>query len=169
MKGGYMGMREAFNYIPSPYIPEIQYTPDVTSKYGVPKPESLRNRLEQITRFRAYLLRTILIHLINSGMVYMTEGFRDLAESFLPLCNQVIANMDLYLRTMGINVARYLLDVYDLGEGEYSELKPFIEVYVYVKDINEMLRIWENTVNFLRSTLGDSMLEYVDIFFTRAR
>ncbi len=162
-------MREAFNYIPSPYIPEMQYTLDVTSKYGVPELESLRNRLEQITRFRAYLLETILIHLISSGIVHMTEDFRDLAESFLPLCNQVIANMDLYLRTMGINVARYLLDVYDLGEGEYSELKPFIEVHVYVKNIDEMLRIWEDTVNFLRSTLGDSMLEYVDIFFTRAR
>ena len=162
-------MHEVSNYIPSPYIPEIQYTPDVTSKYGVPKLESLRNRLEQITRFRAYLLETILTHLISSGIVHMTKDFKDLAESFLPLCIQIIANMDLYLRTMGINVVRYLLDVYDLGEGEYSELKPFIEVHVYVKDVNEMLRVWENTVNFLRSAVGDNVLEYVDIFFTRAR
>ena len=79
------------------------------------------------------------------------------------IINQIIANMDTYFRTMGINVSKYRVDFYDLD----GEIRPYIEVYVYVKDIKEMLRIWEKTIDFLRSTLGDSILENVDIFFTR--
>jgi len=164
-----MRVYEVFNYAPSPYTSSIQYIPDTTSKLVVPEQELLRDMLEHIARLQAYMLEVTLIQLLSSDMIHMTEGFRNFAENLLPLCNYLIANIDLYLRGVGVNVAKYLLDVYDLGEGEYPELKPFIEIHVCVRDIDEMLRIWESTVNYLRSMLGDDALEYVDVFFTRVR
>ena len=89
------------------------------------------------------------------------ERFNEVIDQ--EVINQIIANIDAYLKAMGINVARYQLGAYDLD----GELRSFIEVYVNVKNIKEMLRIWENTINFLRSMFEDSMLENVDIFFTR--
>ncbi len=160
-----------FNYIPSPYIWDAQYAMVVASDatLGVASIHELHwSMLEQVTRLRVLMLRSVLEQLINRNAIYVTEGFRNLAENTLPLCSQIIASMDIYLSARGVNVAKYVLDVYDLGEGEYSELRPFIEVYVRVEDVNEMLKIWEDTINFLKATLGNGVLEYIDIFFTRA-
>ncbi len=164
-----MGSYEVFNYAPLSYIQGVQYIPDATSKFVISKQELLRDELEHIARPRTHMLSAILIQLISNNMIQVTENFRNFAENLLPLCNHIIASIDLYLKSINIDVTKYLLDIYDLGEGEYSELKPFIEVHVYNRDIDEVLRIWRDTVNYLRSLLGDDILEYVDIFFTRAK
>ena len=111
---------------------------------------------------------SVLLQLVSNGMIHMTEAFRSYAENLLPLCSYIVVHLHLYLKTASIDVAKYVLDVYDLGEGEYSELRPFIEVHVHVKDVDELLRIWRNAIDYLRSTLGDAVLERVDVFFTRA-
>ena len=75
----------------------------------------------------------ILRELSELGMVCITERFRMIAEDLIPLCGYVISNIHLYLNMLGITISKYVLDVYDLGEDEYSEVRPFIEVYVNVR------------------------------------
>jgi len=70
---------------------------------------------------------------------------------------------------LGITISKYVLDVYDLGEDEYSEVRPFIEVYVNVRSVDELLDLWESTMRYLEEMLGDQVLAQVDIFFTRTR
>ncbi|MEM1610143.1 MAG: hypothetical protein QXQ57_00670 [Sulfolobales archaeon] len=159
----------AFNYTSLPYITGIQYLPDNTSKYVFLEQGLLLDKPELgIELLQIYILRASLMSLTSNNMIHITNAFKSLAENLIPLCIRITAYIDLYLRIIGVAVARYLFDVYDLGEEGYYEPRPFIEVYINVKDIDEMLKIWEGTVNHLRSTLGEDVLKYVDIFFTRA-
>jgi hypothetical protein len=66
-----------------------------------------------------------------------------------------------------INVTRYNLDIYDMGEGEFSEPIPYIEVYVDIDDIDEMLNLWKDTLEELKKRFGEELYN-IDIFFTRA-
>jgi len=115
------------------------------------------------------LFRTLAIlrELNELGMIHVTKRFRMVAEELIPLCGYVISNIHLYLNTLGITISKYVLDVYDLGEDEYSEVRPFIEIYVNVKSVDGMLDLWESTMRYLEEMLGDHVLAQVDIFFTR--
>ena len=100
-------------------------------------------------------------------MIRVTKRFGMVARELIPLCGCLISNIHLYLNIHGITVSKYVLDVYDLGEDEYSEVRPFIEVYVNVRSVDEMLDLWESTMRYLEEMLGDHVLAQVDIFFTR--
>lgn len=66
-----------------------------------------------------------------------------------------------------INVTRYDLGMYDIGEGEFSEPIPYIEVYVDIDDTDEMLNLWKDTIEELKKRFGEELYN-IDIFFTRA-
>jgi hypothetical protein len=66
-----------------------------------------------------------------------------------------------------INVTRYELGMYDIGEGEFSEPIPYIEVYVDIDDTDEMLNLWKDTIEELKKRFGEELYN-IDIFFTRA-
>ena len=100
-------------------------------------------------------------------MIRVTKRFGMVARELIPLCGCLISNIHLYLNMLGITISKYVLDVYDLGEDEYSEVRPFIEVYVNVRSVDEMLDLWESTMRYLEEMLGDHVLAQVDIFFTR--
>lgn len=123
-----------------------------------------------INAFRDYWLNLLWLNLLKmANMIYVSDRFSRLFEDLRPLLEHVIVNIDLYLRSTGIYASKYVLDVYDLGEEGYSEARPFVEVHINVEDVDEMLSVWENVIEFLEARLGDEVLDYIDIFFTRAR
>lgn len=103
-----------------------------------------------------------------ADIIYISNKFSKLFDHLRPLFEYIIVNVDLYLRNNGIYVYKYVLDVYDLGEGGYSEVRPFVEVYVGVEDVDRLLDVWKNVIRFLEALLGDDVLDHIDVFFTRA-
>lgn len=166
-------MYGSFNYGISTYASDVASELLITSV----KPEMSLVNLElprDINRINLYLLQMLselsLLRMLNeSNRIRISNRFDRLFENLMPLCWQVIASMDLYLRVTGISATEYTLDVYDLGEEGYSEVKPFVEVHVNVESVDEMLSVWESAINFLKIRLGDEVLNFIDVFFTRAR
>jgi len=151
----------------------LSYPSDITSELilipAAPEtlltdPGLLRSVIKQINDFQANLLK--LLSALN--MIHISNRFYRLSENLIPLCGQLIVTTYIYLGVIGANIVKYVLDVYDLGEEGYSEIKPFIEIYVDVKEVDKMLDIWGKTISFLRAMLGDEVLNLIDIFFTRA-
>jgi len=169
----------SLNYNILPYAQDATSELVITSvKPGI-SPASLElpsseQLLRNMNRINLYLLEMLnelglLMTLNESNRIHISNRFNRLVENLTPLCNRVIANIELFLRMTGVSATKYVLDVYDLGEGGYSEVKPFVEVYINVEDVGKMLDVWENAINFLRIRLGDEVLDSIDVFFTRAR
>lgn len=97
-----------------------------------------------------------------------SSRFRELYESSLPFCLFLAADVVYCLESRGVGVASVLLDVYDLGEDGFSVLKPYVEFYVDVDDVNLLLDLWRDVVDFVEKSLGSSVVDFVDIFLTRA-
>ena len=85
----------------------------------------------------------------------------------LSICKDIISRVASYLELMGVEVLDYSLGVYDAGEDDYVELRPYVEIVVGVEDVKKMLEIWRLTIDHVRRTLGDEVLDAVDVFFTR--
>jgi len=100
--------------------------------------------------------------------VYVSPKFEESFKLLIPLCVQVVAMIDAYLSSANAVIERYVFDVYDAGEGGVRELVPYIEVQVKVKEVDRMLQLWRGTIEYIQSTLGDEVLDYLDVFFTRA-
>ena len=99
--------------------------------------------------------------------VYISPKFNDLFSYISLQCLSIMRNIDEHLIAKGVDVSSFLLDVYDLGEGEYTELKPYIEVRIRVSNVKHMIQIWKDTISFLEENFGNELLDYIDIFFTR--
>ena len=120
----------------------LTYASDTTSELVVTSvkpgmsPASLE-LLGNMNRINLYLLEILselsLLKILNeSNRIHISSRFDRLVENLMPLCGRVIASIDLHLRITGVSATEYILDVYDLGEEGYSEVKPFVEVYVNV-------------------------------------
>ena len=91
----------------------------------------------------------------------------ELFEGLVSVIQGMIWYVDLYLNQKGIEVSVYRMGVYDLGEGEYRELRPFIEIYTNVESVSEMLGLWRETIEVLSTVYGDELFNDIDVFFTR--
>jgi len=109
------------------------------------------------------LLNRIVLETLNK--LEISEEFKTLFSGLIDTCKAIAFIIELYLSSRGVNVEKYVLDVYDLGEEEYTELKPYIEVYVRSFNVKEVLALWKNALELM----DKSTLKSVDIFFTRAR
>ena len=101
-------------------------------------------------------------------ITHVSPKFDRLFGEMKPLCMHLISSINEYLNSINIAATMYVLDVYNLGEGEYIENKPYIEVHVLIKDVNEMLNLWEETIRFLETQFDKEILDMIDIFFKRA-
>ena len=109
------------------------------------------------------LLNRIALETLNK--LEISEEFKTLFSGLIDTCKAIAFIIELYLSSRGVNVEKYVLDVYDLGEDEYIELKPYIEVYVKSPNVKEVLALWKNALELM----DKSTLKSIDIFFTRAR
>ena len=85
------------------------------------------------------LLNRIALETLNK--LEISEEFKTLFSGLIDTCNSIAVIIELYLSSRGVNVEKYVLDVYDLGEDEYIELKPYIEVYVKSFNVKEVLAL----------------------------
>ena len=104
-----------------------------------------------------------------SRYTYVSREFQERFPGLQLLCREIILRIDYILRSIGAEAVKYVVDVYDIGEEEYAEPRPYIEVHLRTDSVESMLSIWEAVIESLRREFGDELLEHIDIFFTRAR
>ena len=83
--------------------------------------------------------------------------------------NKIIKAIKEYLSKQGIRIAKIETGEWNAGEEDYDEIRTFIQVHVCVKEVDEMIDIWEKTIDYLVEKLGRESLEEIDVFFTRAK
>ena len=154
----------------------------ISYEYGLPSVAEVAGAIEEYYRkiFQAGTLVTELINMQFSSMeISMTElglGHKIIVselfkENFDPIimgkCRQLISILDKYFMVKGIADTRYFLGVHDLGEDQYVEKIPYVEIRVPVSRVDELLCIWKEAIDFLGKFYSEEDLEAIDIFFTR--
>ena len=118
-------------------------------------------------RYDEYINQALRISIIIERTL-LTESFRKFFdENTIPYFLSINDKIYGFLDAFNIGIRRFTLDIYDLGEENFNELKPYIEVSVNIEDVNEMLDIWRKTIEFLEGEYGRDLLDKIDIFFTR--
>ncbi len=149
-------------------------------EYGVSSLAEIISTIEQYYResFQASTLVTELINMQFSttelGMIELehkitiSEPFKKNFDPMIMIkCRQIISVLDQYFMLKGIGDSQYFLGVHELGEDEYVEKVPYIEIRVPVDGVDELLCIWKEAIDFLKEVYPEEDLGNVDIFFTR--
>jgi len=80
----------------------------------------------------------------------------------------IFANFLLYDK--GIFVEEILFSAYTPGEAETEKELwfPYIELKVQLKNVNELVQLWDELLEQIKSILGEDFLEEIDLFLTRS-
>jgi len=135
------------------------------------QPQTLVEKyLNIVEEYLKHYLRYIESRIRNTlRKINIRREFSRIFDHLTLLCTSIAVNIDLYIiEKYNIEGHQYVFDVYSLGENEIFEERPCILVYVPVDSVDEMLNLWEEVINYLKTIIGEDTLEFIDVFFTRA-
>jgi hypothetical protein len=84
-------------------------------------------------------------------------------------CYEVIRAVHSFLyEERRVGVVKYVLDVYTVEDKDAVSYIPYIEIHVNVANVDELLRLWRDVVEFIEHQFGGEILKRLDVFLTRA-
>jgi len=99
--------------------------------------------------------------------VRVSDRFLEIYKNAITLFIPAILTIQKILSTISIEPIEYILDIYSLGEEEYTEKRPYIEVSIPIEDTDTLFEIWRTVIHQI-SIINEQILDLIDIFFTRS-
>ena len=131
-------------------------------------PDVLFSSLCELIRFS--LIYDALKKVRVSETLGRLRGKEIVAENMVNHMFLVSVLSNFLLGTEGIYVDEIVLSAYtpDNSSTSKSVWNYYVELKVRVKNVDELIRIWDDLLEKIKAILGENILERIDIFLTRA-